>query len=80
MIIPTKHISANRSLVGQGAILLALFDEREHTVSSLWDAFLETTSEFAEVTFDWFVLALDFLYTIGAIELDQGIIVARKIQ
>jgi hypothetical protein len=77
VILPTKHISASRSLIGQGGYILALLDEREHTVSSLWEAFLDTPDIRLEVTFDWFVLALDLLYALGAIELDRGVLRKR---
>ncbi|MFF8391887.1 ABC-three component system middle component 6, partial [Cellulosimicrobium funkei] len=30
------------------------------------------------VSFEWFVLALDILYSIGAVELDQDVLVARS--
>jgi hypothetical protein len=78
MILPTKHITESRSLIGQGGRILALLNERDHTVSSLWDSFLRAADAHFEVTFDWFVLALDLLYAIGAIELDRGIICVRK--
>lgn len=74
MILPTKHINERRSLLGQGGLILTLLHEREHTVSSLWGAFLDSAGEYFEVTFDWFVLALDLLYAIGAIKIDRGVI------
>ncbi|WP_445251002.1 MULTISPECIES: ABC-three component system middle component 6 [unclassified Microcoleus] len=70
IILPTKHISTRYSLLGVGATIL------EHlpyprTVSSLWSA-VSTIPEVA--TFERFVLTLDILYAIGAIEMDAGIL------
>jgi hypothetical protein len=69
-ILPTKHISTSHSLLGVGAkILEQLYHPR--TVSSLWS----TASNMPEVaTFERFVLTLDLLYTIGAIEMETGLL------
>ena len=56
------------------AIILALLNEREHTVSSLWDSFLEMADDHYEVTYDWFVLALDLLYALGAMRIENGVL------
>lgn len=70
MILPTKHISTRNSLLGVGAIILEhLYYPR--TVTSLWDA-VSTMPEVA--TFERFVLALDLLYMIGAVEMDEGLL------
>lgn len=75
MILPTKHIRPDRSLLGIGAELLRLLD-RERTVSSLWEEVrVERERQgTSSISFDWFVMALDFLYAAGAIELlDDGL-------
>ncbi|WP_413172658.1 ABC-three component system middle component 6 [Anabaena azotica] len=70
MILPTKHISTSHSLLGVGAkILEHLYQER--TVSSLWSA-VHTMPEVA--TFERFVLTLDLLYAMGAIEMEMGLL------
>ncbi|MDF5723712.1 MAG: hypothetical protein PUP91_25250 [Rhizonema sp. PD37] len=70
MILPTKHISIRHSLLGVGATILEyLYNPR--TVSSLWSA-VYTMPEVA--TFERFVLTLDLLYTIGAIEMHGGLL------
>ena len=74
MILPTKHIPEERCLLGVGARLLLLLD-REQTVSGLWDI---EPPHAPPVPFDWFVLALDFLYAVGAVEWHRGLI--RKTQ
>ena len=77
MILPTKHIRPDRSLLGVGAQVLALL-ESPTTMSRLWDEFRTRpagTGASAPISYRWFVLALDFLYTIGALNLKQGLLV-----
>lgn len=76
MILPTKHIRPDRALLGVGAEILAGLTNPT-TVSGLWDRMrLRRTASNATTVLDyrWFVLALDLLYMIGAIELDRGVI------
>ena len=76
MILPTKRITQERSLLGIGAEALLLLDEPK-TASRLWDEFkgrrLKVESAWP-VTYDWFVLALDVLYMLSAIQLDKGVL------
>lgn len=69
-ILPTKHISTRRSLLGVGAKILEQLDS-PRTVSSLWSA---VSIEPEVATFERFVLTLDLLYAIGAIEMDTGLL------
>ncbi|MBE3588217.1 MAG: hypothetical protein IMW93_06640 [Thermoanaerobacteraceae bacterium] len=70
MILPTKHIPLEISLLGAGAIILDQM-KRPQTITSLWDR----ARELPEIgTFERFALALDFLYIIGAIELEEGLL------
>ena len=74
MILPTKHIPLDRSLLGTGAVLLQLL-ETPVTPTAAW----EQAKHAPEVgTYGRFVLALDFLYAIGAIALVDGLIVKRE--
>ena len=70
MILPTKHISEEQSLLGVIAIVLRYL-ERPQTVTSLWE---KLRNEQVVGTFERFVLALDLLYIIGAVNLSQGMI------
>ena len=68
MLLPNKHVPTSHSLVGIGALLLERL-EAESTVSGLW----ELVKNDREVgSFHNFVLSLDYLYTIGAIDYEQG--------
>ncbi len=74
MILPTKHLPIDRSLLGIGAEVLQIL-EHPKTISRLWsDLQLARGEDSRRLTFDWFVLSLDLLYTIGAIGLSRGCI------
>lgn len=67
-LLPNKHIPANRSLVGIGALILRHL-ERPSNVSSLWEA-IKDDQEVA--SFGNFILSLDYLFAIGAIDYEGG--------
>ncbi|MBZ9647605.1 hypothetical protein K9B33_08630 [Sphingobium sp. 3R8] len=76
MILPTKHIRPDRTLLSIGGELLVELREPA-TVSRLWDHVRMArgrTPAAAPINYDWFVLALDLLFTIGAVELDRGLV------
>lgn len=73
MILPTKGITPDRSILAVGCDLLDLLDS-PLCVSNLWSRYLNFRKQLGlerPVNFDWFVLTLDFLFTIGAIHLDD---------
>lgn len=70
MILPTKHVATANSLIGVGALLLSLL-AHEQTVTRLWER-ARAANEI--LTFQHFVLALDLLYTLNAIELNDGVL------
>ena len=76
MILPTKHIKADRALLGVGGELLSLVHSGK-TVSALWDDFRKKRQQYpnnAQLSYDWFILALDFLFIIGVIRYERGVI------
>lgn len=78
MILPSKHIAVERSLLGVGGQILSRLQEPK-TTSRLWDEIRDTdSSEDKPVPYDWFILALSFLYTIDAIEFHKGRIRRRS--
>lgn len=73
MILPEKHISLYESYFGFGGYLLQLIDKAE-SVDTIWEKFSQVndTSEFPEYqSYDSFILALNYLFIIGAIDLDE---------
>ncbi|MGY4510239.1 ABC-three component system middle component 6 [Bradyrhizobium sp. USDA 3650] len=80
MILPGKHISADRSLVVVGGDILAVLG-RPSTVSEIWDAVRAARAARERATplaYDWFVLALTFLFAIAAIRVEGDKIIADK--
>jgi len=74
MILPTKHLSEDRALLGVGAEVLRLLGSPK-TVSRLWGELKHIKNGRLigpSFTYDWFVLSLDLLYTLNAIELERG--------
>lgn len=74
MILPTKHLSTEKSLLWIGAEILDLLDEPK-TVSRLWNDIKPQTNNhqnMPKLTYEWFILALDFLYATNAIQLSSG--------
>lgn len=70
MILPTRTLSPSRSLLGIGAEILRLLDQPKG-VSRLWTEYRDmkaTIPNTPRIPFGWFVLALDLLYVLGAVE------------
>jgi len=80
MILPTKRISTNRSLLFVGAEILKSIRNGK-TISSLWEDFKKTrelSGNSIKVSYDWFVLALDILYITNLIDMKEGKIMRRE--
>jgi hypothetical protein len=79
MILPTKHIPPHKALISISAEVFALIGSQS-TTSSLWNQFQNSRRAVRKeiISFDWFILALDFLYLIGAIEEDNGLLIKVK--
>ncbi len=70
MILPTKHIKLQNSLLGVSSELLKHIDAGR-TVTSLW----EDVRCLPEVkTFERFTLGLDFLFVLGAVDFESGLL------
>ena len=70
MILPTKHISVAQSYLGLGAHVLAHM-ERPLTLTRLWERVRQSA---APSNYERFLLTLDLLYSIDAIEMDDGLL------
>jgi hypothetical protein len=76
MILPTKHLPQDRALLSIGAEILSELTE-PRSVSELWEAVREARGKNPSATplsFDWFVLALNLLYAISAVDHSNGIL------
>lgn len=83
MILPSKHLHPDRALLTVGARILERL-ESPRTVSSLWEELRPVNNRPGQhappptLTYDWFVLALDLLYTVGAVDLKRGLVSREK--
>lgn len=73
MILPTKHLQFSNSYLGFGTKILG-FLIVPTTISSLWD---KLKREESPISFGHFILSLDFLYAINAIDYQNGLIVKK---
>lgn len=79
MILPTKHIPQDRALLTIGSYILKQLDNKK-TVSALWEEISINDikqNKNPNISYDWFILALDLLYTIDAIEINEGLLNRR---
>lgn len=68
MILPTKHLPLDQSLLAAAAsVLVAL--RAPLTVSTTWERVRDAK---AITTFDRFVLSLDLLYALGLVSMSAG--------
>lgn len=80
MVLPTKRLHQDRALLSVGGGILRLLDEPK-TVSRLWAEVSATRSSIPNsptITYDWFILALDLLFAMNAINHERGLLSIRK--
>lgn len=75
MILPSKHIRFSESLLGLGGVLLSFINE-PISVDEIWYKFSEINNHEKKLpayhNFDNVVLALNYLFLIGAVSLDKN--------
>ena len=71
MIMPSKYLREEEALIGISAALLPLV-ENNGNLPALWDSAKKIT---AVGSFERFILALDFLYLLGLVDLHKNKIV-----
>ena len=76
MILPAKHLPPERSLSGIGAAIIAQLDTPQ-SVSETWIRVSRAYGSRA-LSFDWFVLALSWLYAVSAIDYVDGMLSRRS--
>lgn len=77
MILPSKHLPQERALLTVGAAILRHLSH-PLTVSALWEQMPRAAVDYkasSPMRYDGFVLALDLLFLVGAIELREGLLV-----
>lgn len=73
MIAPSKYVQTTHSILGQAAEIL-VHRESDMSVSALWEKVRSVDS----ISYERFVLCLDFLFTLGLVELRDGILEWRR--
>jgi len=80
MILPTKHLPQERALLTVGSYILRHLEGKK-TVSALWENILaeydNKRTEHSGISYEWFILTLDFLYAIEAIDTHEGLLYRR---
>lgn len=71
MLLPSKYVTLERSLVGQASAILR-HREADKTVSELWAKLVSMDSTW---TFDRFTLALSLLFGLGAVTIQNGVLI-----
>ncbi len=77
MILPSKYLSPDRALLTVGAQILKHLHQPK-TVSALWEKLQrqegKTQQMKSTLSYNNFVLALDMLFLMGAVELGDGLL------
>lgn len=74
MLLPTKNIKLSDSILGLSALIVNNLSEKS-SLDNLWikvNISFNTTNYPAIHTYNNFLLAIDYLYSIGVLELDQS--------
>lgn len=69
MIVPTKHLPLDKSVLGAAAMVLRDLPA-DATVSEGW----EVAAAAGVATFDLYIAALDLLFLVGLIEYRNGVL------
>jgi len=80
MILPSKHLSQDRALLTVGARVLQHLSQPT-TISALWEELRRNAAgpnDAPPLRYDGFVLALDLLFFIGAIEMHDGLLTRKS--
>jgi hypothetical protein len=71
MVLPNKHVPLDRSLLYLGAEILRILSERPRSVSTTWE---HVRAQNNKTSFEQFTLAASFLFALGAVEIEGGIL------
>jgi hypothetical protein len=78
VILPSKHLPHDRALLTVGAGILVNLPEPK-TISAVWQDLVENQKDQGSaMRYDNFVLALDLLFSLGAIDLRDGLLIRMK--
>lgn len=75
MIIPEKHVYLSETILGLGGLIISNFSQENTTLDEIWikiDTLNKKQKYIANLNFDNFILAIDFLFLLGMIEMKSG--------
>jgi len=76
VLTPTKNLHEDKTIIKIGARILSILTSPS-TVSYAWNSYIQVqereTNNTIRIQLDTFILALDFLYVIGAIEYEDDL-------
>lgn len=76
MILPQKHIKLSESIFAMGAIILSLLEyQKSIGIDELWEKLRSKNYNdklIDNYTFDKFIISLDYLFTIGTIDVNEN--------
>lgn len=70
MIVPTKHLRPQDSLLGSGGVVLNAL-RKPRSVSELWSRLRD---EPTVSSYERLILTLDMLFVLGAVEYNEGVL------
>lgn len=74
MVFPTKHIKISESLFGLGSFILSVIKQKPENLDGIWNEYRKINNSYdfpANHNFDNLILAVDYLYLIGLIDLNE---------
>lgn len=80
VLVPTRNLHEDKTILKIGARVLSILTSPK-TLSSTWETYLnyqnQESSDIPRIQFDLFILALDFLYMVGAIKYEGDLLWGR---
>lgn len=80
-LLPQKHVRTSESLLGLGAIVLKVLEQGQKDLDGVWMAVQEqeavSRSIQGSITLDTVVLAIDFLFAVGAVQIGPDGVLAN---
>jgi hypothetical protein len=79
MLLPSKHVRLSESILGIGALVLEALDEPKtlDTLKDTLDTQVEKEQLPSQPSLEMIVLALDFLFAVGAVTIHDSGVIAR---
>jgi len=74
MLIPNKYENISQNILSVGLDIIKILKKRKN-IYSLYKELLKIRNDEYELPLDKFFLALDFLYAVGLIDLDEEMVV-----